>query len=454
MTPRRRSILAVTLAAFVVAYSAGCSTSSRSATSTTTSLAPSATDGATSSTTTPAAAAIVFATVDGAIDAYLSVPPYTRQRVIAAGTAPNGNEPHGQICFAPDGSRRFVVAETKAADTTPASAGWGLYQLTGDDVGALRVRRVSGWTSPSGIATDDPTTYGCAFLSDGRLLTSDVGNQRSGDATGRLVEWFPPYEDGAPTSCVLSSTLATPLGLSSDAADNVYLASARAPTVGVWRYSGTFPSDATGCVTATTGPAPPNTTTTTPDSGTPPTTSPGPTVTRGSGPDANGGGDPSGNGRSTATPAAVTATLLIPPAAGPASAPTSVAATPDGLSLVVSSAPFGSIAAYGSDGVVNTPILSDPSGAMVAKTPFSGGTPLGVAVGPDGVVFYADPGLVQGVDGVIAPGDKTGTIRRLATSPGFASPPPPDPLDTNLRAPDGLGLYLGVSPQSGGASKA
>ena len=88
----------------------------------------------------------------------------------------------------------------------------------------------------------------------------------------------------------------------------------------------------------------------------------------------------------------------------------------------------------------------------MGTSPLTGGTPLGVAVGPDSAVFYADPGLVQGPGGVIAPGDKTGTIRRVATTAGFASAPPPDPMGQDLSAPDGLGLYLGVNPQSGGAS--
>ena len=458
MTPRRRTITAVALAAFVVAGAGACSSPSRSAgPTTTTPSSPTSSDSSgTSSTTAPQAQAIVFATVDGNIDAYLSVPPYTRQRVIAAGTAPDGTEPHGQICFSPDGSRRFVVAETKPAGTAPAGAGWGLYQLTGNDVGSLRVRRVSGWTSPSGASTEAPTTYGCGFLADGRLLTTDLGNQRAGAPTGRLVEWFPPYDTGNPGSCVLSSAVATPLGLSVDGADNVYLASARAPTAGVWRYSGAYPADASGCVTATTGPAAPNTsTTTTPPLPSPSTTAPGPTVTPGPGPgpDAGSGTDPgTGSGGRATSPAAVTATLLIPPAGGPASAPTSVAVTPDGQSVVVASAPYGALTAYGLDGSVITPILSDPSAKMVGTTPLPGGTPLGVAVSTDGAVFYADPGLVQGADGVIAPGERTGTIRRVATTPGFASPPPPDTMGDSLRAPDGLGIYLGVNPQGGGAS--
>ncbi|HEY5154291.1 MAG TPA: hypothetical protein VIJ47_06125 [Acidimicrobiales bacterium] len=453
MTTRRRLLVAVVIATSVVATLAGCSSPRRSTASTSsTGGSTASSDGSgTSTTTTPAADAIVFTTVDGAIDAYRSVPPYTRQRVIAAGTAPDGNEPHGQICFSPDGSRRFVVAETKPAGATPASAGWGLYQLTGDAVGGLRVRRVSGWTSPSGPAADAPTTYGCAFLADGRLLTSDLGNQRTGAPTGRLVEWFAPYDDATPTSCIVSDGLATPLGLSSDGADNVYLTSARAPTAGVWRYSGTFPADASGCVTATTGPAPPNTTTPAPDpGGSSTTTSPGPTVTHGPGPDALGPDTPA----TRPAPATVTATLVIPAASGPTSAPTAVAVTPDGKNLVVASAPFGAITAYGIDGTGPVPILSDPSATMVATTPFAGGTPLGVSVGLDGAVFYADPGLVAGADGVIGPADRTGTIRRVATSPGFVSPPPPETINAELRAPDGLGLYLGVNPQAGGASKA
>jgi hypothetical protein len=428
----------VTLVGIVALAAAGCSSGSRSAGPTTTTTAA---ETSSSTTTPPLPDGTVFATVDGAIDAYLAVPPYTRQRVAAAGTAPDGNEPHGQICFAPDGSRRFVVAEGRPAGSTPASAGWGLYQLTGSKVGSLRARRVTGWTSPSNTSTssstnsptDAPTTYGCAFLTDGRLLTTDLGNERAGAPTGRLVEWLPPFGPDPPASCVLRTDLATPLGLSADNADNVYLASARTPTTA-------------GCVTATTGPAPANTTTTSSPSG-------------GSPPDTTAGG-----------PAAVTATLVIPPADGPSSAPTAVAVgpagSPGGDRLIVTSAPFGAITAYQPAGTMIGPLLAPDAGTtgMVATTPFPGGSPLGVALAPDGSIYYADPGFIQGPDGVIAPAEGLGSIRRLtpkdtagstsAPTSGSTSSTPPDPLNTKLHAPDGIGLYLPVSVTGGSASKA
>ena len=61
----------------------------------------------------PTPTTVVFTATEGNIDAYLPTDPFTRQRVVAAGTGPAGTTPHGQICFDSNGSRRFVVAETR-----------------------------------------------------------------------------------------------------------------------------------------------------------------------------------------------------------------------------------------------------------------------------------------------------------------------------------------------------
>src|SRR3954454_6871803 len=152
----RRPIL---LAVALLLVAAGCSSNKANDTSAASSTTESSAPDQTTTTTTADAQAVVFLATGGNIAAYLSISPYTRQRVVAAGTGPVGTVPHGQVCFAPDGSRRFVIAETRTPDGAAPTAGWGLYQLTGDDVGSFAVRRVSGWDSPGAPSADAPTTY-------------------------------------------------------------------------------------------------------------------------------------------------------------------------------------------------------------------------------------------------------------------------------------------------------
>jgi hypothetical protein len=435
--------LAVVLVAVALVALAACSSPSPSSSSTTTTSDP----GDPTTTTEPDAATVVFTTNAGNIDAYLAADPFTRQRVVAAGTGPAGTAPHGQICFDSNGSRRFVVAETRTPPvgaTTPPTAGWGLYQLSGNDVGSFEVHRLTGWDSPSAPSDDAPTTYGCAFLSTGQLVTTDVGNRQSGAATGQLVEWFPPFDGTAPASCTLATGLASPLGLTAGPDDVVYLASSRAPTAGVWRYSGSFPTSAATCVAATTGePATPGTTlppstttTTTQDGGTTTTSRPAttPSTTEPAGPS-----EP------------LVASLFIPAGDG-LTTPAAVSVVPSGEAIVVTSPPDGAILAYDVDASPIGSLLKPTTGTTLGPaTSFPGGTPFGIAVSPEGAVVYTDTGLVRDPSGVITPGDRTGSLRVIETQDG-ASLTPQD-IDTGLDNPDGLGLYV---PSGGGsaASKA
>ena len=427
-----RHLLTAVVVAVLVATASACSSSSHgSATPSTTTTAPAST-----TTTSPDAQALVFAPVGGNIDVYLSEAPYTRQRVVVAGTGPEGTAPHGQVCFLPDGTRRFVVAETSTPAGGPATAGWGLYQLTGTDVGQLRVRRVGGWTSPGAPSADAPTTYGCAFLPDGRLLTTDVGNRTSGDPTGQLVEWFGPFDGTAtPSSCVIAGALASPHGLASDPDGSVYLASDRAPTSGLWRYRGTFPADASSCVQAIPEPA----------DEPPPTSAPSTSTTLA----------PPGRGGTTSTttppPPRVTAKMIVAGGSDGLNAPTAVAVALSGKALVVTSPPDGRMVAYDLDGTSPTTVLQPPKTTATTGAAPPTGNPYGVTVTPGGAIVYTDLGLERAADGSVAPGDRAGSIRRIDTSGGTLSPP--ETMDGGLDAPDGLGLYLGGGGGSGAASK-
>ncbi len=370
----------------VILMAMACSSSKPKAAAPTTST--SSLSEATTSTTAVDAAPIVFTAAAGTIDAYLTSSPYTRQRVVAAGTGRDGTTPHGQICFVPDGTRRFVVAEIRTPAGAPAAAGWGIYQLTGDEIGAFRVRRLGGWDSPGAPSIDAPATYGCAFLPDGRLFTTDIGNQRSGAATGRVVEWFGPFDSPTVASCVVASDLATPLGLSADTNGAVYLASARAPTAGVWRYDGTFATDAASCVHA-----------------------------------------------------AVTSTQLVTGGTSGLSAPTAVAVAPSNKAFVVTSAPDGLVVAFDLDGA-NPEDLLRPTPQRPKSSPF------GITVSPTGSVIYVDTALVADAKGVLTPGDRSGSL--LVIDPSGGSNPAPSVMDHGLDGPDGLGLY--VPGAGGGAA--
>ncbi len=71
-----------------------------------------------------------------------------------------------------------------------------------------------------------------------------------------------------------------------------------------------------------------------------------------------------------------------------------------------------------------------------------------MAVNADGAVFYADPGLERAANGSVAPGARVGSLRRIAVTKG--QPQPPNALNQDLPAPDGLGIF-DPSKASGGA---
>jgi len=416
--PGRAALLAGLLGVGALLVAACSSTGSDDSASTTEPPTSTPTTAAptTSTTQPPGKDAVVFVTVGGNIDVYSTQPPFDRQRVVAAGTAPDGSEAHGQVCFLPDGSRRFVVAETRPAQAgKPAGAGFGLYQLTGDDVGTYRVARIGGVADPAASAGGGTTTYGCAFLPDGRLFTTVVG-AASGAPTGQLTEWFPPFTAAGATHCTIATGLATPGGLAADRSGGIEVAVSRAPGAGVWRFSGSFPTSATACGALS-----------------PPTTTA-----------SDHGGGP------TTVASGLSAVLLV--AAGPhgLSAPAAVAASADGKGIVVSSPPDGVIDSYDLSGRFVSTVLAPKAGEQLGATPRTWGTPFGVAVNADGAVFYADPGLLKSANGTIAPGTLVGSLRRIVVTGGKAAPP--QLVNGHLPQPDGLGIFDPSAAAGGSAS--
>jgi hypothetical protein len=128
-------------------------------------------------------------------------------------------------------------------------------------------------------------------------------------------------------------------------------------------------------------------------------------------------------------------------------APTGVAGGPDG-SIFVSSVINGVINEYDANGEFIRNVLRPPDGEELGETPFSTGTPLGIKVGPDGTLYYADIGIVIAPDGDIGPGDRTGTIRRIVFQLG--QPDAPETMASGLAFPDAIGLLV---PAGGGGAR-
>lgn len=313
----------------------------------------------------------------------------TQRLITNAREDPDGRDINGQVCFTGDG--HFIAGEDTGQPEVPA--GFGVFQLEGDALGNLTATQIGKLTPDFESADSQPEPYGCAILPDGRLLTTDVGNQSSGPGTGQLTVWFPnpAYQSDAPstesnqpydgTRCVVADDIATAQQLAADG-DTVLVASARAPTTGIRRYAN-LPRTAQAC-----------------------------------------------------DPAAVVVEQFIAPG--------------DGLSLVSGIAPDGRGGWYVSDvlsGLINQydtngsyirTVLEPPEGEGLSTEPISTGSPLGIAVGPDGTLYYADLALAINQRG-IGPASGQGTIRRIRFD-ADNHPLPPETLDYGLSFPDGLGI--------------
>ena len=325
--------------------------------------------------------------------------PTTQLLIPSAADAPGtGRDINGQICFQ-RGTHRFISGEDTGQPNPPPS--FGFFELEGSMVGSLGWRQIGrltptfqGEPGPEGVPdTADP--YGCGFLSDGRLVTTDIGNTASGPGTGQLIIWFPPLDDPSPRFCKLDIGIGTAQGIYVDDEDRVHVASARVEP-GIWRYSPPFPT----------------------------------------GPDAAGG---CGRVDSTGAPLAdgVAKEVFIP-ADENVPTPNGVAASPSGT-IYVSSILNGVIAEYDASGRYLRRILEPPAGEALGPEPYSTGSPLGIAVDSRGTLYYADLGLVlRGGD--IGPGPNTGSIRRIR----FDSDQPraPETLFAPGQFPDGVGLFM------------
>jgi sugar lactone lactonase YvrE len=156
------------------------------------------------------------------------------------GAAGLGRDVNGMICAFPDGSCRIVTGEdTGQPEVAP---GWGIFSRSGRQVGKLTATYRSELGEP----------FGCVFDADGRLFTSDVGNQGFGTSLGQLILWFPPHvgalgaADEGEGFCKLATDIGTAGAVAVDSDGRVYVAAASRGAI--LRFSPPFPTapDAAG----------------------------------------------------------------------------------------------------------------------------------------------------------------------------------------------------------------
>ncbi len=307
---------------------------------------------------------------------------------------PKGLDINAQICFFPGvkahDTKWFIAGEDTGQPNPPQ--GWGIFRLKGKRIGHLKAKEIGKLTPTYQGSGDNAENYGCGFLADGRVLTTDVGNQASGNGDGQLIVWFPPFNRTKVRYCKIDTALAT-AGSILVKKNGVYVASARPPTAGVWRYTGPFPTSNTAA---------------------------------------------GGCGQQDATGAPLATTVhkeLVIPAAGSVVSPNAVARSPRGF--YVSSVINGVIAEFDQDCQFVRNVLEPAPGDTLGAQPYRTGTPLGIGVDRKGDLFYADIGIVISADGV-GPGDDTGTLRRIHFVHG--EPQAPQTMAKRRAFPDGIGI--------------
>jgi hypothetical protein len=353
---------------------------------------------ASAAATTTAAAlgpAIILSAQGSELDAYSTEQPFATQTVVPSPAADHdGVDVSGQICFDPTNPRQFVAVDrTAAAD---GQVGWGVFTLSGHTLGKLSARETARLVPTFQASTDAPSPFGCGFLPDGRLLTTDIGNHSSGPGDGQLVEWFPPFDRDSVVSCKVDVTLAGPEGVLVDG-DHVLVAESRDGGV-------------TSFVTSTL-----------------------PTSNHSTGGCAGHDVD----GAALAIGVVHSAWLQDATAAG-LTRPAAIVRVRSG-EFYVSSPRTGVIAEIDANGRLVRRVLVPPPGAAIGRHPFVTGSPMGLGVAPNGTLYYADSGLVERGTALVA-GIRTGTIRRITFANG--KPQPPEVVDTGLESPDGIGVWI------------
>lgn len=340
------------------------------------------------------------------LDAYSSQPPFEHQRVIssAAEDPDGGLDINAQLCVFEDEGTRYLIAGEDTDQDGDGVQGWGIFALTGDALGDLEATEVAKLT-PTFQGESNPENYGCGRLSDGRLVTGDVGNQAGGPATGQLIVWFPPFDSFTDVAyCKLDVEIGTAGQILVGDDDSIYITSSFGRTEerpsGVYRYAPPYPT--------------------------------GPTAEEGC-----GRTDPTGAPLADA----VDRQLFIGTEEG-LGFPAGIVASPTG-GFYVSSQASGVINEYDGDGWFLRTILQPGEGDVLDADGFEQGSPHGLGIDPDGTLYYADIGIVRTEDQEflsIGPGEGTGSVRRIAFDDA-GEPNPPEVMADGLDYPDGIGVF-------------
>ena len=350
---------------------------------------------------------IVFSGEDNRLNVYDGATGQKQTVIPSADDDPvAGLDLNAQICFDPDHPTRFIAGEDTNQPNPPQH--WGYFELHGTALGSFTTTELGRLTPTYQGTLDNAENYGCGFLSDGRLVTTDVGEQQPGTTpTGQLIVWFPPFDSDTVRHCKVDVAIATASGIHVDDGDRVYVAAARpglpqtTDLAGVYRYDGSLPtSDDT----------------------------------------AGGCGRTDSTGAPLADADRIGKTLFIPGDPLGAFTPSAIVPSPGG-GFYVSSVFTGIIAEYDAGGAFVRRVLEPALGDVIP--PYSTGTPYGLGIDSAGTLYYADLGVVLGPPP--GPGDHNGTLRRIRFVDG--DPQPPETIDTGLAFPDGIGiLELAAAP--------
>ena len=141
--------------------------------------------------------------------------PFRHQRVITTrADDPKGLDINAQICF-------FPGSTTARAGSSPARTPASRTRRRAGGSSSSRARR-SASSGPRKVgklmptyqgSSDNAENYGCGFLRDGRVLTTDVGNQATGNGDGQLIVWFPPFDRTTVRYCKIDVGIATAGGI-------------------------------------------------------------------------------------------------------------------------------------------------------------------------------------------------------------------------------------------------
>jgi len=145
------------------------------------------------------------------------------------------NNVNGQICAVPHTDGHFLMGED-TDQKNDARQGWAEFDAEG-----VLVKKYVEPEAPN--EPDQPEPYGCAFDSEDRLFTSDIGDTNFDSTNGKLVLFFPP---GYQKSCILAPDIRV-AGMIALDDDGSVLLTESVPPGRVLRFSAPFPKDDSEC---------------------------------------------------------------------------------------------------------------------------------------------------------------------------------------------------------------